>query len=139
MPRATVVLSDRIHLPTSERTRALLLVAAGALLTALSAQISFVLPWTPVPVTGQTFAVLVVGASLGWRLGAGSQLLYVALGLTGLPVYADGTGGWAVATGPTAGYLVGFIPTAALVGARSEEHTSELQSLMPISYAVFLL
>ncbi|HEY9555838.1 MAG TPA: biotin transporter BioY [Acidimicrobiales bacterium] len=122
MPRATVVLSDRIHLPTSERTRALLLVAAGALLTALSAQISFVLPWTPVPVTGQTFAVLVVGASLGWRLGAGSQLLYVALGLTGLPVYADGTGGWAVATGSTAGYLVGFILTAALVGAMAERH-----------------
>src|SRR3546814_1584567 len=71
---------------------------------------------------GQTFAVLVVGASLGWRLGAGSQLLYVALGLTGLPVYADGTGGWAVATGSTAGYLVGFILTAALVGAMAERH-----------------
>src|SRR3546814_8826260 len=122
MPRATVVLSDRIHLPTSERTRALLLVAAGALLTALSAQISFVLPWTPVPVTGQTFAVLVVGASLGWRLGAGSQLLYVALGLTGLPVYAAGTGGWAVATGSTAGYCVGFSRTSALIGAMTERH-----------------
>src|SRR3546814_15133918 len=116
MPRATVVLSDRIHLPTSERTRALLLVAAGALLTALSAQISFVLPWTPVPVTGQTFAVLVVGASLGWRLGAGSQLLYVALGLTGLPVYADRPGGWAVATGSTPRYLGGLLLPPPLVG-----------------------
>jgi biotin transport system substrate-specific component len=120
LPRPTIVLADHIPLPTSARARAALLVLGGALLTAACAQVSFVLPWTPVPVTGQTFAVLVVGASLGWRLGAGSQLLYVLLGLTGLPFYADGQGGWEAATGATAGYLVGFVVAAALVGALAE-------------------
>src|SRR3546814_14635824 len=78
--------------------------------------------WSSDVCSSDLFAVLVVGASLGWRLGASSQLLYVALGLTGLPFYADGTGGWAVATGSTAGYLVGFILTAAPVGAMAERH-----------------
>lgn len=120
--RPTIVLADHISFPTSDRVRTAVLVLGGALLTAACAQVSFVLPWTPVPVTGQTFAVLVVGASLGWRLGAGSQLLYVALGLTGLPFYADGQGGWEAATGVTAGYLVGFVLAAALVGTLAERH-----------------
>src|SRR3546814_17696644 len=122
MPRATVVLSDRIHLPTSERTRALLLVAAGALLTALSAQISFVLPWTPVPVTGQTFAVLVVGASLGWRLDAGSQLLYVAPGPPGLPAHAHGTGASALPASSPAGYPRSLPPPPPLGRALAPLH-----------------
>lgn len=104
----------------SSRERAALLVVGAALLTALAAQVSFTLPFTPVPVTGQTFAVLLAGTALGSRLGAASQALYVALGAAGLPFYADGEGGWQVATGATAGYLVGFVVAAAVLGLLAE-------------------
>ena len=104
----------------STRARALFFVLSGALLTAIAAQISFHLPWTPVPITGQTFAVLVIGAGLGARRGAASQMLYITLGAIGLPFYADGDGGWSAATGPTAGYLVGFVVAAAAVGWLAE-------------------
>ena len=96
------------------------LVVGFAVLTALAAQLSFRLPWTPVPITGQTFAVLTAGAVLGTTRGALSQLLYVALGALGLPIYAGGVGGWAAATGATGGYLLGFVLAAALVGRLSE-------------------
>jgi biotin transport system substrate-specific component len=102
------------------RLRTPALVVGFALLTAIAAQITFPLPWTPVPVTGQTFAVLATGAALGWRRGAAAQLLYVALGAVGMPFYAEGGSGWEVATGATGGYLVGFIAAAALVGALAE-------------------
>lgn len=102
------------------RLRTPALVVGFALLTALAAQITFPLPWTPVPVTGQTFAVLLTGAALGWRRGAAAQLLYVALGAVGLPFYAEGASGWEAATGATGGYLLGFVLTAALVGALAE-------------------
>ena len=106
-------------LPAS-KVRTALLVLAGALLTAVAAQISFTVPWTPVPITGQTFAVLLVGAGLGSRRGAASQALYVVLGAAGLPFYADGEGGWTAATGATAGYLVGFVAAAYVVGLLAE-------------------
>lgn len=102
------------------RARTVALVVGFALLTAAAAQVTIPLPWTPVPVTGQTFAVLLAGATLGWRAGGASQLLYVALGAVGLPFYADGAGGWQVATGATGGYLVGFVVAAALVGLLAE-------------------
>jgi biotin transport system substrate-specific component len=118
-----VVLADRLP-GLDARTRSVALVVGGALLTAAAAQISIRLPFTPVPITGQTFAVLLVGGALGWRRGGLSQLLYVALGAAGLPFYApnaDGVrGGWEVATGATAGYLAGFVVAAALVGWLSE-------------------
>ena len=121
-----VVLTDRlVALPSvSSRTRNVALVVGGALLTALAARLAINLPWTPVPITGQTFAVLLVGGALGWKRGAASMALYVALGAVGLPFYAeaaDGSrGGWEVATGSTAGYLVGFVFSAALVGWLAE-------------------
>jgi biotin transport system substrate-specific component len=90
------------------------LVAGGALVVALASQI--VVPLTPVPVTGQTLAVLLVGAALGARRGALSLLAYVAAGAAGLPVFAGGAAGMARLTGPTAGYLVGFIAGGAAVG-----------------------
>jgi len=96
------------------------LVTAFALLTAVAAQISIPLGFTPVPITGQTFAVLLAGGTLGVGRGAASQSLYVLLGALGLPFYADGQGGWDVATGSTAGYLVGFIVAAAAVGFLAE-------------------
>ena len=96
------------------------LVIGFALLTALAAQIVIPLPFTPVPITGQTFAVLLAGASLGATAGAASQGLYVLLGAVGLPFYAGGASGWTVAHGATGGYLVGFIAAAWMVGALAE-------------------
>lgn len=92
-----------------------------ALLTAVAAQISIPLPGTPVPMTGQTFAVLLAGAALGPWAGAGSQAIYWTLGAMGLPFYSDATGGWEAATGATAGYLVGFMAAAWVVGALAEK------------------
>jgi len=96
------------------------LVVGFALLTALAAQITIPLGFTPVPITGQTFAVLLAGATLGAARGAASQGLYVVLGAVGLPFYAEGAGGWTEATGSTAGYLVGFVIAAAVVGHLAE-------------------
>jgi biotin transport system substrate-specific component len=102
-----------------------LLVLAGSMLMALTAQISIPLPFTPVPITGQTFGVLLIGALLGPRLGALTMLVYLAQGLLGLPVFAGGRSAWTpssipgipVIIGPTAGYLFSFPIAAAVVGA----------------------
>lgn len=89
-------------------------VVGGSLLVALAAQIK--IPMWPVPVTAQTFAVLLVGALLGSRLGALSMLLYLAQGAMGLPVFAGWGSGPAYFAGPTAGYLLGFVAAAYVVG-----------------------
>jgi len=120
---ATVTLADRL-LPARwgrvSWVRSATLVLAFALLTALFAQFKITLGFTPVPITGQTFAVLVSGAALGLRRGAASQALYWLLGLVGLPFYSGGAHGWKVASGATFGYFVGFVVAAALVGALAE-------------------
>jgi biotin transport system substrate-specific component len=97
----------------------LILIAAGTALTSILAQIA--IPLWPVPITGQTFSVLFVGATLGVTRAALSMVLYLAIGLLGLPVFApqaDGSHitGAAALVGPTAGYLFGFILAAAFVG-----------------------
>jgi len=97
----------------------LVLVLAGSALIALAAQVRFALPFSPVPVTGQTFAVLLVAASLG-RLGLASVIAYLAEGAMGFPVFAGGAAGPAYMTGPTGGYLLGFALAAAIVGAAAE-------------------
>jgi biotin transport system substrate-specific component len=107
-------------------------VSAFALLTAALAQVRIPLGFTPVPVTGQTLAVLLSGAVLGAKRGAASQALYWLLGMVGLPFYSNGTGGWSVATGPTMGYLVGFILAAAVVG-RLAEHRQDRSVLRSIT------
>ena len=122
MTYAPAVLSTRI-LPrsrTSRQTAAIALIMGFALLTALCAQIRIPLGFTPVPITGQTFAVLLSGAVLGSRMGAASQLLYVLMGAAGAPFYAGGTGGWEYATGATMGYLLGFVAAAYAVGYLAE-------------------
>ncbi len=118
MTTAPAVISTRV-LPQTRNVTAVLVVGF-ALFTALMAQIEFPLWFTPVPITGQTFAVLLTGAALGWRAGIASQALYVGLGAVGLPFYAGGNGGWDVVTGATGGYLVGFIVAAALIGYLAE-------------------
>jgi biotin transport system substrate-specific component len=112
------VLSARI-LPRNRASTAVLVIGFS-LLTAAAAQIRIPLGFTPVPLTGQTFAVLLAGAVLGLRAGAASQALYVAIGLAGFPVFQGGEGGWEYATGATAGYLAGFVAAAALVGYLAE-------------------
>ena len=97
----------------------LVLVLAGSGLIALAAQVRFPLPFSPVPVTGQTFAVLLVGAALG-RLGVASVIAYLIEGAGGLPVFAGGTTGVATITGQTGGYLIGFALAAAIVGSAAE-------------------
>jgi len=92
-------------------------VVSAAGLTALSAQVAFPVPGSPVPVTGQTLAVLLTAAALGPLRGALGQLLYVMAALVGLPVLAQGTGGAQAVFGATAGYLLGFIVAAAIVRA----------------------
>ncbi|MGR3913826.1 MAG: biotin transporter BioY [Gammaproteobacteria bacterium] len=97
--------------------RALALATAGSLLLALSAKVQ--IPFYPVPLTMQTFVVLVIGIVYGARLGAATMLLYLAEGAAGLPVFAGG-GGLAYFTGPTAGFLFAFVGAAALLGALAE-------------------
>jgi biotin transport system substrate-specific component len=111
------VLADLL---TRTRVRDAALVLGAALLTALCAQLSFPFPGSPVPVTGQTFAVLLTGAALGANRGASGQLLYVGLGLIGLPFYADGESGAQVVFGATGGYLVAF-PLAAWICGKAAE------------------
>jgi biotin transport system substrate-specific component len=98
-----------------------MLVAGGAGLIAASAQVSFKLPFTPVPITGQTFSVLLVGAALGTARGGASGLLYVLLGLL-FPVYASGGEGWDVIVGASGGYLVSYPFVAALTGYLAERN-----------------
>jgi len=93
------------------------LVVGGSLVIAGCAQIAI---GYPVPMTGQTFAVLMVAALLGARRGALCVLTYLAEGLLGLPVFAQGKAGLAAFFGPTGGYLVGFVAAAYLVGALAQ-------------------
>jgi biotin transport system substrate-specific component len=97
------------------------LIVLGSLVVAGLAQVSIRLPFTPVPVTGQTLGVLLVGASLGAARGGGSLLLYLAEGAAGLPVFAEGRSGIDFLTladpaHTTGGYLWGFVIAAAVVG-----------------------
>jgi len=107
--------------PRSSLLADILLVLAGTGFVALAAQVTIELPFTPVPISGQTFAVVLVGASLGALLGLASLGLYLFVGALGAPVYAEGEGGWAVLTGPTGGYIVGFCCAAALVGWMAQQ------------------
>lgn len=106
-------------LPRTGVMSAILVVTAAAL-TALSAQWFIYLPFTPVPISGQTFAVLLTGAALGWKLGAAGQALYLAVGIAGAPVFTEGSSGIEVIQGATGGYIVGFVFAAALVGWMAE-------------------
>jgi len=96
--------------------RDLLLVVGGVVFVALLAQIRIVLPFTPVPITGQTLGVILIGATYGFRLGFLTLAAYVVSGVAGLPVFAGGAAGLARLLGPTGGYLVAFPLAAALMG-----------------------
>lgn len=111
-----------VPITVGERTpthlRHAVLVLAGTAFVALCAQV--VIPTTPVPFTGQTFGVLFVGAALGLRRGALALLLYLALGVAGLPIFAEAGSGAGKVLGATGGYLIGFVVAAAIVGRLAE-------------------
>lgn len=102
----------------------LLWIVGFSLLTALLAQVEIRVPFMPVPWTGQTFAVLLCGAVLGSRRGFASQMLYLAAGASGLPVFAGGGFSLAHLFGPTGGYLLSYPVAAALVGWSVERGAS---------------
>jgi biotin transport system substrate-specific component len=107
-----------------EKTQAKLydafLIVGGSLTIGLCAQIAFWLPFSPVPVTGQTFAVLLLAALLGARRGSLSVIAYILEATAGLPFFALGRSGVAVLLGPTGGYLVGFIAASYIIGRLAE-------------------
>src|SRR6266496_4120586 len=105
-------------------TRSVGLVFTFSLLTALTAQI--VIPIGPIPITGQTFAVLLTGALLGSRLGAITMIVYLIEGASGLPFFSSGTGGLLHLLGPSGGYLIAF-PAAAFVTGAFAEHEWDRQ------------
>jgi biotin transport system substrate-specific component len=106
------------------RNRALLydltLALLFSFLIAVLAQLSFPLPFSPVPITGQTLGVLLAGFLLGSRRGFAAVLAYLAEGAAGMPVFAGGTAGIGILVGPTGGYLVGFLAAAYVVGLLAE-------------------
>src|SRR3954467_8614038 len=122
MSHAVAAPSPRVLADVVPRVRArdLALVLGAALLTALCAQVSIPVPGSPVPITGQTFAVLLCGAALGANRGAAAMGLYLLLGVVGLPVYADADSGVHVVWGATGGYLVGFVIAGYVVGRLAE-------------------
>jgi biotin transport system substrate-specific component len=109
--RRPLVLADVIP---GSRVRDVLLVLGGAAFTGLMAQIAIPVAGSPVPVTGQTFAALTVGAALGWQRGAASLAFYMLAGMAGMPWYADGGSGFGF---PSFGYVIGFVFAAGIVGA----------------------
>jgi biotin transport system substrate-specific component len=102
----------------TSRLHQVLLVVLGTVLLAISAQIQ--VPFWPVPMTMQTFMVLIIGATYGARLGAATMIAYIIEGAVGLPVFAQFSAGAHVLVGPTAGYLAGFVAAAALTGYLAE-------------------
>jgi biotin transport system substrate-specific component len=110
----------------------MVLILSGALLTALAAQLA--IPMWPVPITGQTFAVLLVGSVLGASRAALSMILYFSLGAAGLPVFTGGASG--LSFGPTFGYLVGFVAAAAIVGWLSQLGWQKTSTGVLLSFVV---
>jgi biotin transport system substrate-specific component len=100
-------------MPTKTLADRALMVVGGSLFIALAAQVS--VPMLPVPMTLQTLAILIVGYSLGARMGVAAMLAYLAEGAAGMPVFANG-GSTAAFFGPTAGFLLGFVAMVAIAG-----------------------
>lgn len=117
--RPPLTLAD-VAFPQAGVLRDGLLVVGFIVFNALLAQVAIPLPFTPVPITGQTFAVRLTGGLLGARLGMLTMVGYLLAGAVSLPVFAGGTGGLGRFTGPTAGYLAGFVVSAWLMGRLAE-------------------
>jgi biotin transport system substrate-specific component len=117
LPSRPLVLADLVP---GARVRDAVLVAVGVLFTAVLAQVAVPVPGTPVPITGQTLAVVLTAAALGPVRGVSVQVLYMLAALVGLPFYSEASGGFDVVFGATGGYVVGFIPAAYLIGLAAQ-------------------
>lgn len=113
--------------------RDLILILLGVMFVAALAQVEIPLPFTPVPITGQTFGVLLVGAVLGSKRGAASLASYLGMGILGLPFFAGGGHGLDMIMGATGGYLIGFVVAAYVIGLLAERglERSVCTSLIP--------
>jgi biotin transport system substrate-specific component len=118
-------------------TNRLMLSCMFAIFTGLAAQIRVYTPFTPVPFTGQVFVVLLSGLVLGSRYGGLSQVIYLGLGMIGVPWFAGWTGGVEIVFGATGGYLVGFVLASLFIGWVSEKNTQAktLKGTMPLMMA----
>lgn len=114
-----MILTEQL-IKSKSLTANIVIALSGSILLALLARLSIPVPFSPVPITGQTFGILFLGAVLGSRIGVLSVIAYISEGLVGLPVFAGGTAGFLYLLGPTGGYLIGFIPAVYLVGYLSE-------------------
>jgi biotin transport system substrate-specific component len=108
-----------------------------ACFTGIMAQVIIPLPWTPVPVTGQTFAVLMAGVLLGRYWGGLSQVLYLAVGLLGVPWFAGMTGGFMILFSANAGYLIGFIMAALFLGYFTDKYMGSRKFLPTLGLMLF--
>jgi biotin transport system substrate-specific component len=108
--------SERLNV----RARHVALILLGTLLISIAAQVVIPVPGSPIPITGQTFGVLLTAGALGFRRGIASTLLYLLIGVVGLPVFQHGTHGIEVLLGASGGYLVGFVLGAAVIGRLAE-------------------
>jgi len=102
-------------------TANIVIAFSGSILLVLLARLSIPVPFSPIPITGQTFGVLFLGTVLGRKLGTLSVIIYIIEGITGLPVFAGGSFGFLYLLGPTGGYILGFIPAIYLVGYLAEK------------------
>jgi biotin transport system substrate-specific component len=121
---------SRAAMPPARALRRSLAIGLAVLLVAISAQITVPLPLNPVPVTLQPLAILVVGGLLGPAAGAGALVLYLALGILGLPVFAGGSAGFVHVLGPTGGYLMAFPAAAAVAGLGTRGGAGVLRVLL---------
>jgi biotin transport system substrate-specific component len=136
-PQRRVIGDHLVRADINGRVADAIVIIAGAALLAAAAQVRVPLPFTPVPLSGQTFAVLLVGAGLGLRRGALATALYLLIGLLGAPVFVGGGSGMGHLLGATGGYLVGFVVAAALLGwlaeRRAERHFLPAAGAMAIA------
>jgi biotin transport system substrate-specific component len=116
-----------------------MLAIVFACLTGLGAYVRVYTPLSPVPFTAQVFFVLLSGAVLGSRWGGASQMIYVLLGVVGVPWFAGGASGFEYVAGATGGYLVGFVLAAALVGMIVERGHRSVAALVPVMMAGVLV
>lgn len=130
-----ITLAD-VAVPRSSAVSDVILVVLASLATALAAQVEIRLPWTPVPISGQSFAVLLSGLVLGSRRAFLAQLLYLSYGAAGLPVFSGGAAGLVKFMGPTGGYLIGFPFAALITGLLAERGWDRRPSTM---FAAMLL
>lgn len=115
-----------VHLVSTAFQSVLLTPILAALFVAFGAWLSFPIPGTDIPQTGQTVAVLTVGVLLGPRLGPAAIILYLLLGAIGFPVFSDGGSGWSILFGSSVGYFLGFVVAAALLGLLGKKTSQSL-------------